>query len=112
MVNDISQQTGKTIKIIDASTAHRVMDGWVFGFPELSPGQADAVRQALPALREVALLIDAKTETVCRALAQLLPPRSRKSGPARSTPLGWAQASAGRLVANWAGHNEPIGAAA
>ena len=75
-------------------------------------GSADAVRQALPALREVALLIDAKTETVCRALAQLLPPRSRKSGPARSTPLGWAQASAGRLVANWAGHNEPIGAAA
>ena len=46
MVNDISQQTGKTIKIIDASTAHRVMDGWVFGFPELSPGQADAVRGA------------------------------------------------------------------
>ena len=46
MVNDISQQTGKTIEIIDASTAHRVMDGWVFGFPELSPGQADAVRGA------------------------------------------------------------------
>lgn len=46
-------------------------------------GQADAVRQALPTLREVALLVDAKTETVCRALAQLLPPRSRKGGPTR-----------------------------
>ncbi|WP_310568287.1 hypothetical protein [Hydrogenophaga sp.] len=50
-------------------------------------GQADAVRQALPTLREVALLVDAKTETVCRVLAQLLPPRSRKSGPTRpATP--------------------------
>lgn len=44
-------------------------------------GQADAVRQALPTLREVALLVDAKSETVCRALAQLLPPRSRRRGP-------------------------------
>lgn len=47
--------------------------------------QADAVRQALPTLRELAELVDAKTETVCRTLAQLLPPRSRKSGPARKT---------------------------
>lgn len=44
-------------------------------------GQADAVRQALPTLREVALLVDAKSETVCRALAQLLPPRTRKRRP-------------------------------
>lgn len=53
-------------------------------------GQADAVRQALPTLREVALLVDAKTETVCRALAQLLPPRSRKGGP---PPHRWPGAS-------------------
>ncbi|ADV68317.1 N-acetyl-gamma-glutamyl-phosphate reductase [Deinococcus maricopensis] len=33
-------------KVLDASTAHRVADGWVFGFPELTPGQADAVRAA------------------------------------------------------------------
>jgi hypothetical protein len=46
----------------------------------------DAVRQALPTLREVALVVDAKTETVCRALAELLPPRSRKSGPPRRSP--------------------------
>ncbi len=51
-----------------------------------APGpQADAVRQALPTLRAVAELVDAQTETVCRALAQLLPPRSRKSGPPRKT---------------------------
>lgn len=33
-------------KVIDASTAHRVASGWVFGFPELHAGQAEAVRQA------------------------------------------------------------------
>jgi CRP-like cAMP-binding protein len=43
--------------------------------------RADAVRAQLPAQRELALVIDAKHETVCRALAQLLPPRSRKGGP-------------------------------
>lgn len=33
-------------KVIDASTAHRVADGWVYGFPELSGTQTAAVRQA------------------------------------------------------------------
>jgi N-acetyl-gamma-glutamyl-phosphate reductase len=33
-------------KIVDASTAHRVADGWVYGFPEMAPEQADAVRAA------------------------------------------------------------------
>ena len=33
-------------RIIDASTAHRTAPGWVFGFPELSPEQAEAVRAA------------------------------------------------------------------
>jgi N-acetyl-gamma-glutamyl-phosphate reductase len=33
-------------KIVDASTAHRVADGWVFGFPEMDAGQAEAVRAA------------------------------------------------------------------
>ncbi len=37
---------GKKPKIIDASTAHRVAPGWVFGFPELSASQRDAVAQA------------------------------------------------------------------
>jgi len=43
---------------------------------------ADAIRTSLPRLRELAGVVDAKTETVCRALARLLPPRSRRSGPA------------------------------
>jgi N-acetyl-gamma-glutamyl-phosphate reductase len=33
-------------KIIDASTAHRVAPGWVYGFAEMAPDQADAIRSA------------------------------------------------------------------
>lgn len=70
---------------------------------QAQPGDADAIRQALPALREIALVIDAKTETVCRALAQLLPPRRRKTAAVsprvyRSTvqrePMVWGRHAA------------------
>ncbi len=37
---------GRKPRIIDASTAHRCHDGWVYGFPELSAGQREAVRTA------------------------------------------------------------------
>ncbi|MEY4257119.1 MAG: N-acetyl-gamma-glutamyl-phosphate reductase [Pseudomonadota bacterium] len=37
---------GQRPKIIDASTAHRVAPGWVYGFPELVAGQRQAVVQA------------------------------------------------------------------
>jgi N-acetyl-gamma-glutamyl-phosphate reductase len=36
----------KAPRIVDASTAHRVADGWVYGFPELDAGQADRIRAA------------------------------------------------------------------
>jgi N-acetyl-gamma-glutamyl-phosphate reductase len=45
MVEDIAK-SGKAPRIIDASTAHRVAEGWVFGFPELAAGQRDAIAQA------------------------------------------------------------------
>ena len=32
--------------LIDASSAHRTAPGWVFGMPELAPGQRHALRQA------------------------------------------------------------------
>ena len=32
--------------MIDASTAHRVAPGWVYGFPEMDAGQTEAVRKA------------------------------------------------------------------
>lgn len=46
LVDAITAETGKAIKIIDASTAHRTAHGWVFGFPELAAGQLEAVRGA------------------------------------------------------------------
>ncbi len=33
-------------RLLDASTAHRVAPGWVYGFPELCVGQADAIAKA------------------------------------------------------------------
>lgn len=33
-------------RIVDASTAHRTAEGWVYGFPELHQGQADIIRSA------------------------------------------------------------------
>ena len=47
MVDEIEKTTGRQVKVIDASTAHRTAHGWVFGFPELAAGQAQAVREAL-----------------------------------------------------------------
>lgn len=46
MVDGIEEAGGRRIKIIDASTAHRTAPGWVFGFPELAPGQPDVVAAA------------------------------------------------------------------
>ncbi len=33
-------------RLIDTSTAHRVAEGWVYGLPEMVPGQRQAIRQA------------------------------------------------------------------
>ena len=47
MIDDIAKTSGKPgPRIIDASTAHRVDPNWVFGFPELAPGQRAAVAKA------------------------------------------------------------------
>ncbi len=46
MVDAVEQSSGRTIKVIDASTAHRTAPGWVFGLPELCDGQLAAVRTA------------------------------------------------------------------
>ena len=34
------------VRILDASTAHRVADGWVYGLPELITGQRERIAQA------------------------------------------------------------------
>ena len=30
-------------RVIDASSAHRVAEGWTYGFPEMTPGQSAAI---------------------------------------------------------------------
>lgn len=46
MVDDVTAQTGRRIRIIDASTAHRTAADWVYGFAELCDGQAHSIAQA------------------------------------------------------------------
>ena len=46
MVEAIGADGGRKPRIIDASTAHRTAEGWVFGFPELAQGQAQAIAKA------------------------------------------------------------------
>ena len=61
----------------------------------LDKRNADVLRHSLPPLRVLAEVVDAKHETVCRALAQMLPPRSRKSGP----PRRWTEAAGNAAAA-------------
>jgi N-acetyl-gamma-glutamyl-phosphate reductase len=43
VIDDIARTSGRGPRVIDASTAHRTADGWVFGFAELAPGQREAI---------------------------------------------------------------------
>lgn len=38
--------TSETVRIIDASTAHRTASGWTYGFPEMDRDQRQALRRA------------------------------------------------------------------
>ncbi len=46
MVDALCAQGVRGPRVIDASTAHRVAPGWVYGFPEVSAGQREAVTNA------------------------------------------------------------------
>ena len=46
MIEALRAETGRAPRVIDASTAHRVAPGWVYGFAELAPGQAEAIGRA------------------------------------------------------------------
>ena len=39
----VSLVTSNAVKLIDASTAHRVADGWAYGFAELTPSQRKVI---------------------------------------------------------------------
>ncbi|MBP5222455.1 MAG: N-acetyl-gamma-glutamyl-phosphate reductase [Lachnospiraceae bacterium] len=40
----VSLVENENVVIIDASTAHRTQEGWAYGFPELSEGHRDAIK--------------------------------------------------------------------
>jgi N-acetyl-gamma-glutamyl-phosphate reductase len=42
----VGMQENPHTRLLDASSAHRVAEGWVYGFPELSPEQPEQIRQA------------------------------------------------------------------
>jgi N-acetyl-gamma-glutamyl-phosphate reductase len=42
----VSLVSSTTVKILDASSAHRTAGGWVYGFPELNPGQREKIASA------------------------------------------------------------------
>lgn len=42
----VSMIENTNVRVIDASTAHRIAPGWVFGFPELTPAQTDLIRNS------------------------------------------------------------------
>ena len=42
----VEMVTNPDVRIIDASTAHRVADGWTYGFAELEPSQGAAIASA------------------------------------------------------------------
>ncbi|MBW4646299.1 MAG: N-acetyl-gamma-glutamyl-phosphate reductase [Goleter apudmare HA4340-LM2] len=42
----VSLVSSSTVKILDASSAHRTAKGWVYGFPELNPGQREKIASA------------------------------------------------------------------
>ena len=44
--NLIDEMGDDAPRVIDASSAHRVAEGWAYGFPELIDGQAEAVAKA------------------------------------------------------------------
>ncbi|MDB5858820.1 MAG: N-acetyl-gamma-glutamyl-phosphate reductase (N-acetyl-glutamate semialdehyde dehydrogenase)-like [Ramlibacter sp.] len=46
MIEEIGKAGGRKPRIIDASSAHRTAEGWVYGFPELAEGQAQAIARA------------------------------------------------------------------
>jgi N-acetyl-gamma-glutamyl-phosphate reductase len=42
----VEEMGDKGPRVIDASSAHRVAPGWVYGFPEMTGGQAEKIRSA------------------------------------------------------------------
>jgi N-acetyl-gamma-glutamyl-phosphate reductase len=68
---------GARVRLLDASTAHRVAEGWAYGLPELAPGQRDAIavarRVANPGCWPTCLLLLVRPLVDAGVLARDLP---------------------------------------
>jgi N-acetyl-gamma-glutamyl-phosphate reductase len=102
VIDGIQRAEGRGPRVIDASTAHRTAEGWVFGFPELAPGQREAVAGAsrvsnpgcysTGAIALLRPLVDAGL--VPRDFALTLPATSGYSGGGRSMIEAYEQGQA------------------
>lgn len=45
-IESVSLVENDNVRIIDTSTAHRTLDDWVYGYPELKKGQREAIRNS------------------------------------------------------------------
>lgn len=84
----VAERLDQLLRLLLGVERRESLSDWV----QSQPLDADALRESLPQLRVLAEVVDAKHETVCRALALLLPPRTRKSGP--KPPSRWSGAAA------------------
>ncbi len=50
-IEAVSMIENEDVTVIDTSTAHRTENGWIYGFPELSP----AIKEALPSAKRIAV---------------------------------------------------------
>lgn len=83
----VAERLDQLLRLLLGVERRESLSAWV----QSQPLDADALRESLPPLRVLAEVVDAKHETVCRALALLLPPRTRKSGP--KPPSRWSGAA-------------------
>lgn len=45
-IESVSLVENPNVTIIDTSTAHRTLDGWAYGYPEISKGQRDTIKNS------------------------------------------------------------------
>ena len=69
------------VQVIDASSAHRTTEGWVYGFPEMTPGQDERIAGA----------------------SRVSNPGCYPTGAIAAAPAGRGRPAAGRLSAGGAG---------
>ena len=87
----VAERLAQLLRLLLGVERRASLSDWVQSQPPSELPNADALRDSLPPLRVLAEVVDAKHETVCRALALLLPPRTRKSGP--KPPSRWSGAA-------------------